>query len=204
MTTLYLVSNNYVINNVLYPKEMNDELKRASRPLSIKGQEVSKVFIEDINYQDIDVLYASNYASAIETLKYISNELGLSINIDSGLNERKIGNYEFSNLNSYKESQEHDFDYHIAKGESINDVKKRVSKVLDNIVKEYEGRNILVATHNVAIMSYLLNFCHKGYNLDDRLVLDYQGTIVMDSSDNGLLVLKLVFDNPDLESITKL
>ena len=44
--------------------------------------------------RNIDCLWSSNYVRAISTAKYISYKNNIDINIDSRLNERKIGDLE--------------------------------------------------------------------------------------------------------------
>ena len=47
---LYLISNNAVVNNIIYNTDVELEQKRINRPLSIQGEALAK------SLEDIDVL----------------------------------------------------------------------------------------------------------------------------------------------------
>ena len=204
MTTLYLVSNNLVVSNLEYKSDESLELKRERRPLSIEGERMAKSLTNREELQEINLIYSSGYASAIATSKYLSDKLELNIIVDNKLNERKIGLLEDKTIRFFKEQQEHDFNYRLSGGESINTTKNRMTSELKEILEKNKDLNILVVTHNVSIMSYLLNFCEKGYNLDDRLILNFEENVIIDGTTNGLDIFKLEFDNNNIVSIEKI
>ena len=70
--TLYLISNNYVQNNLIYKSSDSLESKREKRPLSIEGEESAKELCNLIE-DEINIIYSSSYASAIATSKYIAD-----------------------------------------------------------------------------------------------------------------------------------
>lgn len=204
MTTLYLVSNNCVENNLSYISDEQLEAKREKRPLSIEGEEKAKRLGELDELQELNIIYSSGYASAIATAKYCASNLELNINVDNKLNERKIGLLEDKTLRFFKEHQEHDFNYRLNGGESINTTKARITSAINSILNKNENMNILIVTHTTAITSYLLNFCEKGFNLDDRLILNFNDNVIVDGTSNGLDIFKLQFDNQEILSIEKL
>jgi len=204
LTTLYLVSNNYVANNILYKTDDSLESKREKRPLSIEGEKRALKLSKEEVLQDINLIYSSSYSSAIATSKYIAENLELTINVSNKLNERKIGLLEDKTLRFFKEQQEHDFNYRLNGGESINSTKTRITSALKEIIKDNEDMNILVVTHTTAIISYLLNYCEKGYNLDDRLILNYDENVIIDGTTNGLDIFKLEFENETILNIKKI
>ena len=204
MTTLYLVSNNCVVNNISYKNDENLELKRERRPLSIEGEIKAKELSKLEEFENINVIYSSGYASAIATSKYIADKLELNINVDNKLNERKIGLLEDKTLRFFKEHQEHDFNYRLSGGDSINSTKTRITNAINEILKDNQGLNILIVTHNTAIMSYLLNYCEKGYNLDERLILNYNGDVIVDGTTNGLDIFKIELEEDKLLNIQKI
>lgn len=204
MTTLYLVSNNCVVNNISYKNEDNLELKRERRPLSIEGEIKARELSKLEDFEDINVIYSSGYASAIATSKYIADKLELNINVDNKLNERKIGLLEDKTIRFFKEHQEHDFNYRLSGGDSINSTKTRITNAINEIIKDNQGLNILIITHSTAIMSYLLNYCEKGYNLDERLILNYNGDVIVDGTTNGLDIFKLELEEDKVLNIQKI
>ena len=79
---LYLVSNNMVLEDIIYETEETVEEKRINRPLSIDGEKEAIKLVKRI---DANVIYSSNYASALATAKYYASYKNLSININSFL-----------------------------------------------------------------------------------------------------------------------
>ena len=60
--------------------------------LSVHGEEESKRLSENIELNNIDIIWSSSYTRAKATAKYIANNNNLPINLDSNLSERKLGN----------------------------------------------------------------------------------------------------------------
>jgi len=204
LTTLYLVSNNCVVNNLVYKNDDSLETKRERRPLSIEGEIKAKELSTLSEFQELSVIYSSSYSSAIATSKYIAEKLEININVDNKLNERKIGLLEDKTLRFFKEHQEHDFNYRLSSGESINATKMRITHAITEILNSNKEKNILIVTHNTAIMSYLLNYCEKGYNLDERLILNYNDEVIVDGTSAGIDIFKLEFDNEKIITVNKL
>ena len=122
--------------------------------MSVHGEEQSKKLSENIELNNIDVIWSSSYTRAKATAKYIANTNNLPINIDSNLNERKLGNLEelgkFMKGKSTRDpSQEQLLDrtYKTSNGESAEDTRQRMNKFFDKILREYEGKKIAVVSH---------------------------------------------------------
>lgn len=58
--------------------------------LSVEGEKKAEQLSQLEELKNIDTLWCSNYARAIATAKYISNNNKIDINIDSNFNERKL------------------------------------------------------------------------------------------------------------------
>ena len=94
-TTIYLVKHaDELKENGI--KNINDttQIMNEKYILSVKGEEQSKKLSESPELNNIDVLWSSSYARAKATAKYIADRNNIEINIDSRLNERKLGNLE--------------------------------------------------------------------------------------------------------------
>ena len=186
MKTIFLIANNLVIGDINYLKEESVDEKREKRILSIEGEKAALKLAKIRGFDCVSKIYSSGYASAVGTAKYLAKRLELPINISNDLNERKIGRFpDGLKLSYFKDSQEHDFVYHLPNGESVNDTKERITKVIDNIVKE-DDEVTAIFTHQIAINSYLMNFCEVSYNLDDHLVLNYKDNVI--SNFNSLII----------------
>ena len=122
--------------------------------LSVYGEEKSKKLSGNIELSNIDVIWSSSYTRAKATAKYIANLNNLSINLDSDLNERKLGNLKelgefMKNKSTRDPSQEQLIDrkFKTSNGESAEDTNKRMTNFLNKILKEYEGKRIVLVSH---------------------------------------------------------
>ena len=122
--------------------------------LSVYGEEQSKRLSENVELNNIDVIWSSSYTRAKATAKYIANNNNLPINLDSNLNERRLGNLKelgkfMKDKKTRDPSQEQLLDrkFKTTDGESAEDTRKRMTEFFDRILKEYEGKKIAIVSH---------------------------------------------------------
>lgn len=194
MKHLYFVSNNLVSKtNVIHPKETTFKSARERTMLSKKGEE-NAISLTKIKILDsIEVVYTSEYFGAMNTGKYIAEEKRIDLVVDPRLNERIVGNLGSNEFRFLKGMQEHDFNFKLEEGESILDVQKRMEDFLLDALISPE-KNMLIVTHNIALMSLLAKYCNKGYNLYDRLILDYHDEVMFDGTFHGIDLIEFVYD----------
>ena len=186
--TLYLVSNNMVLESIVYETDETVEEKRVNRPLSIEGEKAAVKLVKKI---DANVIYSSDYASALATAKYYAEYRNLIININSFLSDAKIGKLGNRNIKMLRFMQERDFDFKFNGGESLNEVCNRMNIAIDRIIKKNINNNIVIFTHKRAIMGYLLKYLEQGFNLDDRLILTFNDKVIIDDIDKDIDVIKI-------------
>ena len=189
--TLYLVSNNLVVDNILYETDEGLEEKRINRPLSIEGEKASVKLVKKI---DASIVYSSSYASSIGTAKYYASYKNIDVNINSFLNDLRIGDLGRRNIKMLRFMQERDFDFKSNRGESLNDVNKRMNIAIDRIIKKNGNKNIVIFTQKSAITGYLLDKLEHGYNLDDRLVLSFNERVIIDDNLSDVDIIKVVLE----------
>lgn len=125
------------------------------------------------------------------------------MNIDSNLNERKLGNLE--DLSIWMKNKTigvvqaylQDRKWKARDGESCEEATKRVTDFLQKILKEYEGKRIVLVSHGALIRFLLTNWCEL--NQDIELVFHNKIIEIKEPS-----ITKLTFDNQkilDIESI---
>ncbi len=203
MTTIYLINNNYTMNNLNFPSHESLDSKREKRILSIEGEKESAK-LKNIPYlEHVQAIYTSNYVMSIGTAKYLAKDLELDINIDSDLGERVLGNLGDKKIRMVTEMQENDFNYKLNGGESLNEVKKRMLHFINKVIQKDKDKTIAVFTHNVAITSLLSNYCTKGFNLDNRLILNYGEDAIIDGAWDGINIIELQFQDDELISIAR-
>lgn len=189
--TLYLVSNNLVVDNILYETDEGLEEKRINRPLSIEGEKASVKLVKKI---DASIVYSSSYASSIGTAKYYASYKNIDVNINSFLNDLRIGDLGRRNIKMLRFMQERDFDFKFNRGESLNDVNKRMNIAIDRIINKNGNKNIVIFTQKSAITGYLLDKLEHGYNLEDRLVLSFNERVIIDDNLSDVDIIKVVLE----------
>lgn len=115
--------------------------------LSIDGEKQSESLSKIKELRDIDVIWSSNYTRAKATAKYIAYENNISVNLDSMLCERKLGNLDelaifMKNKKTRDPSQEQllDTTFKTSNGESAEDTNKRMNIVLNKMLNEYSSK----------------------------------------------------------------
>ena len=154
-TIIYLIRHAETIDEIGIRNTNEDsQMINEKEILSVHGEEQSRRLSENTELNNIDVIWSSSYTRAKETAKYIANINNLPINLDSNLNERKLGNLkelgEFMKDKSTRDpSQEQLLDrkFKTSDGESAEDTNQRMTKVFDKILKEYEEKKIAVVSH---------------------------------------------------------
>ncbi len=204
MKTVYFLSNNLMSRvNVIYPKTTTFNEVREKTMLSTKGEEVAKNLVKDKNLASVSAIYSSPFTSAISTCKYIAEDKDLEIYLDNRLGERVVGELGCNEYRFLKGMQEHDFTYKLENGESLEEVKNRMVSCLKEILNS-DNENILIVTHNIALLSLFLAWCHKDFNLDDHLILDYQDEVVFDGIFHEYDLIEVKFDGTKVLSIQRL
>lgn len=168
--------------------------------LSVKGEEQSRKLSENSELANIDVLWSSSYARAKATAKYIAYKNNIEINIDSSLNERKLGNLEdlskwmenktIGVVQAYLQNQK----WKAREGESCEDATKRVTHFLQKILKENKRKRIVLVSHGALISFLLTNWC----DLDDEMKLIFNNKVIEIKEPS---ITKLTFENQKLLNI---
>lgn len=201
MTTIYLVSNNCFMNDLLVYKDYLDlDEKRKIRPLTVNGEKVALTIAKKKILQNADVIYSSSFFSSINTAKYLAEKNNIDIIIDNRIDDRKIGLLEDKNLN-LRNIQEHDFNYKLENGESLNEVKNRVRDLVKEIIKNYENGKVIMFTHNSCILALLSILATKGFNYEERLILEYNDEVLFDGLKTDSDIVGIKFDGDVIKEL---
>lgn len=182
----------------------NSQLINEKEILSVQGEEQAKKLSENIELNNIDIIWSSSYTRAKATAKYIAVTNNIPINLDSSLNERKLGNLKelgefMKNKKTRDPSQEQLLDrrFKTSDGESAEDTRQRMSKFFDRILKEYKEKRIVIISHGGSIKFFLLNWC----KLNKDIKLLYNSKILNITSP---CLLKLTFRNKELINLEQI
>ncbi len=182
---MYLICNNMLSNNINFINEMSIEEKKMLRPLSSEGLSLSrKIILENINK-----IYSSEDIASIETANIIGEKNLLNVNLVNNLFDCKVGNLKKQSLKMLSYFQEHDFNYKLESGESLNECSVRVENEIKKILKFDE--NIVVVLPRRALFSYLLKLTTNDFNLDERLVLTNDDDVIMESFNDSIEIFKV-------------
>ena len=200
MTRIFFITNNALLKNrINYKKELSEENEKERKPLSVQGEKIARELLTIPSLLETKVIYSSNYISMINSAKYLCEKLGIPLNIDERLKERKVGILNENNEKFLKEMQEHDFDYKLHNGESLNQVKERMKEVLKEILKKHSEETITIYTHDIALESLFSIWCEKGFNLENQLILNFKDNVIIDGAFHPIRIFYLEFDEMKLK-----
>ena len=92
-TIIYLVRHAETVDeNGIRNTNEDSQIINEKEILSVEGEEQAKKLSENDELKNLDIIWSSSYTRAKATAKYIANTNNLPINLDSNLNERKLGN----------------------------------------------------------------------------------------------------------------
>ena len=188
MTTLYLLRHSKPLRVNNDNSKDSLQVKNEKNSLSLEGEEIAKEKLKDIK---VDIVYASNYVRAIQTAKYISED----INVVDELGERVYGINSWDELpENYERKQFYDENLKIGYGESQKDVRERMTKAINKILEENKGKKIAIVSHATAISYYLKNYCDINFE-NDKLVYRFNNKTILNGYFNYCETFKLEFDD---------
>lgn len=205
-TIIYLIRHaETVVENGIRNTNEETQIINEKEILSVYGEEQSKKLSENTELKNVDVIWSSSYTRAKATAKYIANTNNLPLNLDSNLNERKLGNLtelvEFMKDKKTRDpSQEQLLDrtFRTSDGESAEQTRERMNKFFNKILKEYEGKRIAVISHGGSIKFFLLNWC----TVNENVKLVYNKNTILNIKSPCLL--KLTFRKNELINLEQI
>lgn len=186
MTTIY-----YIRHAEPDLSEHRDDM----RPLSPKGMADRLLVTRYLSYKDISALYSSPYLRSKQTIEDFAEKSDLTINIADDLRERKVGDKWIDDFTTFAKRQWSDHEYHLPKGESLGDVRRRQISALEAILRRHGGESIAAGGHGTAICSLISHFDPSfGYGDFLRVKMPHAVKFVFDDKDECIsLVLYDLF-----------
>lgn len=195
MTTIYIIrhSKPMKVNNTFNSDSLQIQNEKSS--LSIEGEQLAQEKLNKKEFDNIDVLFSSNFVRTIQTAKYLAAKNNIEINIISNLGERKFGINSWDELpENFERKQFLDENYKLGNGESQKDVRTRMYTIIMNIINKYPNKRIAIVSHATAI-SYLLKTWCNATIVDDKMRYSFNNKIILDGHINYCETIKLEFDN---------
>jgi len=158
-------------------------------PLTLKGLENSVELIDDLDNNEIDLIYSSPYIRTLQTIYPYSKKKEIKINLDYSLLEFqhisiipkksyqvRLPEYLAEKFNYNKNYNSLIYPEDLPYPEKIKDVKKRVKSFMTYIFTSYGNtdENIVIVTHQT-VCNILSEIAHNNYfeNKDYALNYDY-------------------------------
>ena len=148
--------------------------------LTEHGRELAKTAAENLKDKNIDLIFASPYLRTKETAEIIAKETGCEVVFDDRIREINLGKFDLKSIDEYRDffgytntcSADEYFCAQLDKmtksppeGESLYDVRQRTMTFLSEIEEKYEGKNILIVTHEYP--AWMLLAGSLGLNKED-------------------------------------
>ena len=153
LTTIYFVRHaqpNY---------ENHDDMLRE---LTAKGLEDRKLVTRFLADKNVDVVLSSPFHRSIDTIRHFANSKGLEITIIEDFRERRIDSVWIEDFNGFCKKQWEDFTYKLSDGESLSEVQERNISALNQVLKDYAGKTIVVGSHGTAL-STIVNYYDNSF-----------------------------------------
>jgi broad specificity phosphatase PhoE len=159
----------YVARHGETPWNVEGRIQGRSDPgLSPRGYDQSLTLFEQLKDRSISAIYTSTLQRAILTAQPIAEHFRLPIQKQSELDEIAFGileGKEFLNFDEevkleWEKFKKDRFAYRIPGAENYTDVTLRVKPFVEKILRDYEGKEILVVGHrvvNLMLMGLLLD-----------------------------------------------
>lgn len=164
-----------------YNNHQDDE-----RELTAEGLQDCQLLLDYFKDITIDRIYSSPFKRTLQTIDELAKEKNLPIQIKENLRERKIDDVWIDDFNTFSQRQWQDFNYKLAKGESLQEVQDRNIQQLQEILKEQET-SIIISSHGTAI-STILNYYDHQFAFDNfQAIKQLMPFLVTLSFENGKL-----------------
>lgn len=152
---------------------------------------------KDDEFNNIDVIWSSNYVRAMSTAKWFAHRNNLKVNVSDKLGERKHGINSWNELpEGFERKQILDEDYKIGYGESQREVRDRIYRKIIEIINENRDKRILIVCHATAISFLLKKWCNIEI-VNEKIRYSFNGKILLEGYFNYLETFKLMFDDDD-------
>ena len=167
--------------------------------LSEKGKlqvEQLTCYLKDEN---IDEIYTTPFSRTKDTMEKLAQIKSIEINETDKFNEIDFGEFDGLNFDIIKRDYPEEFEkmikegleYTYPKGESLIDTFDRVSKELENILKDKDNKTILICSHGGTIRNILSYLISKDYKYHWNFKIDNASVSVVEVENDFAVINKL-------------
>jgi len=160
-------------------------------PLNSTGEKQAMDLALSLKDEDITAIYSSDLQRAFNTARTISEYHGIEIQIDERFREMDQGEFEGLEFTHIREKygdvlkqwrEEPEF-LRIPGGESLTEVQERAWLGFKSLLDKHNGRNVLVVTHNLTIITLLCKFSGKSLKSSREFIVHETSKTIIDCND---------------------
>ena len=194
MTTVYLVRHAEPFKIHRGIEDVNESIlfSNIKSPLSINGEHFAEKISTNIEFDNLDVVWSSNYVRTMSTAKYFAYRNNLKVNVSDKLGERIHGINSWDELPSdFEVHQFKDENYKLPNGESRKEVSERLLNTISSLLTKHKNERILIVGHSTATAFLLSNWCEVSYSNSYK----FKDNVFFDGKWNYCETFKLEFDD---------
>ena len=167
--------------------------------LSEKGKLQVKQLTCYLKDENIDEIYTTPFSRTKDTMEKLAQIKSIEINETDKFNEIDFGEFDGLNFDIIKRDYPEEFEkmikegseYTYPKGESLIDTFDRVSKELENILKDKDNKTILICSHGGTIRNILSYLISKDYKYHWNFKIDNASVSVVEVENDFAVINKL-------------
>lgn len=194
MNTYYLVRHGQTVWNTLGQTQGH-----GNSPLTELGIQQAKDLAEALKEYSIDIIYCSDLGRAVETAEIIGKELNIEIHPTESLREMGFGVWEGMPLReiekiypeSFKMWRNEPEKVHIEGGETLDMIKQRQDKLIEELNEKYKNKHILLVSHSVTVRVMLLSFLESHVRNIYRIKQDNTALNIVEYRNYGPVIMKM-------------
>lgn len=194
MNTYYLVRHGQTVWNTLGQTQGH-----GNSPLTELGMQQAKDLAEALKEYPIDIIYCSDLGRAVETAEIIGKELNIEIHPTESLREMGFGVWEGMPLReiekiypeSFKMWRNEPEKVQIEGGETLDMIKQRQDKLIEELNEKYKNKHILLVSHSVTVRVMLLSFLESHVRNIYRIKQDNTALNIVEYRNYGPVIMKM-------------
>lgn len=137
-----------------------------ARELSTKGLKDRALVTNFLLDKHIEVILSSPCKRAVDTVADFAELLHLQIRTIEDFRERRVDGGWITDFDTFCKKQWEDFHYKLSNGESLQEVQSRNIRALNRILKDFDGKNIVIGSHGTAL-STIINYYDETFGYFD-------------------------------------
>ena len=167
--------------------------------LTQKGEEQAFELAKAIKEYPIDYIYSSDLGRAVQTAEIVGDQIGVKVNQTKSLREMGFGDWEGLLIDEIKKNHAKTYKTwrnqpHLAEipgGETLQIIKERTDKFLQELNEKYYGKHIVLVTHSVTARVILLSVLNSAMENIYRINQGNTALNVIEFRDYGPVVIKM-------------